>query len=130
MGAEHRLARAMFDEAHRTFAENVRGISIEEALDAGGGFRSILGLMKHTVGWSVVYHSYAFADEPRSWEEIGWPRALREEIEPTEAYLQEMLEWSSRRTSVGWRRFRRRSISTASDRFPGAGPCHSERSSR
>ena len=49
MTAEHRLARAMFEEAHRTFADNVRGISLEEALDAAGGFRSILGLMKHTV---------------------------------------------------------------------------------
>ncbi|CAN5775584.1 hypothetical protein BH18ACT17_BH18ACT17_09440 [soil metagenome] len=96
MGAEHRLARAMFDEAHGTFVDNVRGISIEEALDAGGGFRSILGLMKHTVGWSIVYHSYAFDDEPRSWHETEWPRGLREEIEPTDAYLQEILEWSER----------------------------------
>jgi len=86
----------MFEEAHRTFVDNVRGLSIEEALDAGGGFRSILGLMKHTVGWSVVYHSYAFDEEPRSWDGTEWPRGLRDEIEPTEAYLQEILEWSER----------------------------------
>lgn len=96
MTAEHRLARAMFEEAHRTFVDNVRGISIEEALDAGGGFRSILGLMKHTVAWSAVYHSFAFDDEPRSWDQTDWPRGLRDEIEPAEAYMQEILEWSER----------------------------------
>jgi uncharacterized damage-inducible protein DinB len=94
MGAEHRLAQAAFEEAHRTFTDNVRGISLDEALDAGGGFRSILGLIKHTVGWSAVYHSFAFDDAPRTWEQIEWPRGLRDQIEPTEAYLHEILEWS------------------------------------
>ena len=88
------MAQAAFEEAHRTFTDNVRGNSLDEALDAAGGFRSILGLIKHTVGGSRVYHSFAFEDEPRTWDEIDWPRGLREQIEPTDAYLREIMEWS------------------------------------
>lgn len=101
MGAEHRLARAALEEAHRTFVDNVGELSIEDALEAGGGFRSVLGLMKHVAGWSAVYRSYAFDDEPRHWEETDWPRGLRDRIEPTEAYLQEVLGWFER-TYEGW----------------------------
>jgi hypothetical protein len=54
MGAEHRLARATLEEAHRTFIDEVDRLSIEEALDAAGGFRSILGVMKHVAGWRRV----------------------------------------------------------------------------
>jgi uncharacterized damage-inducible protein DinB len=90
---EHRPARAILEEAHRTFAENVRGISLEEALDAAGGYRSILGIAKHVAGWSAVYHSYAFEPEPRHWDRTDWPRGLRDRIEPSEEYLAEVLAW-------------------------------------
>jgi hypothetical protein len=93
MGPEHRLALASLEEAHQTFVDNVGGISIEEALDAAGGFRSIVGLMKHVAGWSAVYHSYAFDDEPSHWDEIDWPRGLRERVDPTGAYVQDVLDW-------------------------------------
>jgi uncharacterized damage-inducible protein DinB len=93
MGAEHRLARSVLEDAHRTFTDNVRGISLEEALDAAGGYRSILGLIKHVAGWTAVYHSYAFEPEPLHWERIDWPRGLRERIDPDQAYLDEVLAW-------------------------------------
>lgn len=93
MGTERDLAGAMLEGAYRTFVENVRGISLDEALDAGGGYRSILGLTKHVAGWSAVYHSYAFEPEPRHWDRTDWPRGLRDRIEPTQAYLVEVLAW-------------------------------------
>jgi uncharacterized damage-inducible protein DinB len=96
VGAEHRLARATLEDAHATFADNVRGLSLAEALDAGGGYRSILGLMKHVAGWSAVYHSYAFDDRPRHWEETDWPRGLRDRIELAEPYVEAVLAWFER----------------------------------
>jgi hypothetical protein len=57
--------------------------------------------MKHTAGWTVVYHSYAFDESPRSWTDIAWPRELRERIEPTEEYVDEVRRWF-RRSSKRW----------------------------
>lgn len=96
MPAEHRFARATLEEAHRTFVDNVSGISLDEALDAAGGYRSILGLVKHVAGWSAVYHSYAFEQDPRHWDRTDWPRGLRDRIEPTEDYLAEIVAWFQR----------------------------------
>jgi hypothetical protein len=48
------LARTVLRNACDTFAENVRTLTLEEALDAANGYRSILGLMKHTAGWGCV----------------------------------------------------------------------------
>lgn len=93
---DHRLARAMLEEGHRTFVENVRGVSLEEALHAAGGYRSILGIAKHVAAWSAVYHSYAFEPDPRHWDRTDWPRGLRERIEPTQQYLNEILAWYER----------------------------------
>jgi uncharacterized damage-inducible protein DinB len=101
VGAEHDVARSMLEEAHSVFVDNVRDLTIEEALDAGGGFRSILGLMKHVAGWSAVYHSYAFDAVPRSWEETDWPRGLRDSIDQSDAYLHEMRTWFER-TYASW----------------------------
>jgi hypothetical protein len=42
------------------FDDNVRDLTLEEFLDAQAGYRSILGLTKHTAGWTHVYQSYAF----------------------------------------------------------------------
>jgi uncharacterized damage-inducible protein DinB len=93
---DHRLARAMLEEAYRTFVENVRGVSLGEALHAAGGYRSILGIAKHAAAWSAVYHSYAFEPDPRHWDRTDWPRGLRERIEPTQQYLNEILAWYER----------------------------------
>ena len=101
MGAEHEMARATLEDARTVFLDNVRNVSIEEALDAAGGFRSVMGLIKHTAGWTEVYRSYAFDAEPRHWKEIDWPRGLRETIDPSEAYLRELTAWFDR-SSRAW----------------------------
>jgi hypothetical protein len=95
MSEEHLLARAVLGEAFTVFDDNVRTLRLEEFLDAEGGYRSILGLTKHTVGWTHVYHSYAFEEPPRSWEHIDWPRGLRDTIDASEGYVREMLAWFS-----------------------------------
>ena len=96
MGREQRVARSVLDEARRMFVDNVRGLTLEEALDAGGGYRSVLGLMKHTAGWSEVYHSYAFDAEPHHWDDADWPCGLRERIESSQGYVDEVLAWFER----------------------------------
>jgi hypothetical protein len=102
VGEEHLLARAVLDEAFAVFDDNVGTLTLEEFLDAQGGYRSILGLTKHTAGWTHVYHSYAFDDPPRSWEQINWPRGLRDTIDPSDAYVGDVLAWF--RTSCdAWR---------------------------
>jgi uncharacterized damage-inducible protein DinB len=93
---DHRLAQAMLEEAHRVFVENIRAVSLDEALDAAGGYRSILGIAKHAAAWSAVYHSYAFEPDPRHWDRTDWPRGLRDRIEPTPPYLEEILDWFDR----------------------------------
>lgn len=90
---EHRMALSALEYGRRIFVDNVRGLTLEEVLDAAGGYRSILGLIKHTAGWTTVYHSYAFDEAPVPWEETGWPRELRQAIDPSEDYLREVLEW-------------------------------------
>jgi hypothetical protein len=100
MGAEHEMARATLDTARQTFLDNVRGMSIEEALDAAGGLRSVIGVIKHTAGWTAVYRSYAFEAEPRHWNEMDWPRGLRERIERSEAYLAELIDWFDRESQA------------------------------
>jgi uncharacterized damage-inducible protein DinB len=101
MGAEPLTARTTLDAARRMFTDNVEGISLDEALDAGGGLRSIIGLVKHTAAWAAVYRSFAFDEVPRPWDETNWPRELRERIEPSAAYLREVLAWFDR-ASAGW----------------------------
>jgi hypothetical protein len=96
MGAEHALARAVLDDAHRTFVDEVDGLSIDEALDSARGYRSILGIIKHTAAWSAVYRSYAFDEDPRHWDRTDWPRGLRDRIDPSDEYLREVVAWFER----------------------------------
>jgi hypothetical protein len=96
VGDPYDVVLATLGEARGMFADNVRGISLEEALDAAGGYRSILGIAKHVAAWSAVYHSFAFEPEPRHWDQTDWPRGLRDRIEPTEAYLAEIVAWFER----------------------------------
>lgn len=95
------MARRTLDAARQTFLDNVDAITLEEALDAGGGFRSILGLIKHTAGWTEVYRSFAFDEPPRGWTEIAWPRGLRQRIDPSQAYVDEVRMWFDR-VSGAW----------------------------
>ena len=101
MDPEHRMATAGLEAARRMFVENVHGVTLAEALGAAGGFRSVLGLAKHTAAWAAVYHSYAFDERPRSWNETDWPRGLRERIEPTADYFAEVLAWFDR-AAAAW----------------------------
>ena len=96
VGTDRTLAREMLEEAHRAFVENVQSVSLDEALFAAGGYRSILGLTKHVAAWSAVYRSYAFDPEPRHWMETNWPRGRRDTIEPTEDYFAEVVDWFER----------------------------------
>jgi uncharacterized damage-inducible protein DinB len=96
MDAAHRMARAVLEDARRMFVDNVDGLKLGEMLEAAGGYRSILGLMKHVAGWAAVYHSYAFEAEPRHWGETDWPRGLLEEIDPSDAYVAEVRAWYDR----------------------------------
>src|SRR6188508_2939963 len=93
VGEEHLLARAVLDEAFTVFDDNVRDLTLEEFLDAQAGYRSILGLIKHTAGWTQVYHSYAFEHPARSWEQVDWPRGLRDTIDPSDDFAREVLAW-------------------------------------
>ena len=87
------MAELALAEAHRAFVDDVRGLTIDEALSAAGGYRSILGIAKHCAAWSAVYRSFAFDDDPRSWERTEWPRGLIDTIEPTQGYWDEILAW-------------------------------------
>jgi len=87
------LAELALVEAHRAFVDDVRGLTIEEALAAAGGYRSILGIAKHCAAWSAVYRSYAFDTDPRAWDRTEWPRGLVDRIEPTQEYLDEIVSW-------------------------------------
>ena len=91
--SQSRFALALLEEAHRMFVDNLAVVSLEEALDAAGGYRSIVGLAKHVAGWNAVYLSYAFDPEPRHWDQTDWPRGLRDQIGPTQEYLDEILGW-------------------------------------
>jgi hypothetical protein len=84
------------EESHRVFVDNLQGVSIDEALFAAGGYRSILGIAKHVAAWSAVYYSYAFEPIPRHWDETDWPRGLRDRIEPSQTYLNEIVAWFER----------------------------------
>lgn len=93
-------ARAVLDEARGILVANVRNLTLDEALGAAGGYRSILGILKHTAGWSAVYRSYAFDPQPVPWDQTDWPRGLRDRIEGTTSYLGEVLEWFDRSFSA------------------------------
>ena len=87
------LAIRALEFARQGLIANLKGLSLDEALQAAGGYRSILGILKHTAGWSHVYHSYAFEAAPRHWRAIDWPRGLRDTIDPSRAYLDEIVVW-------------------------------------
>jgi len=73
---------------------NVENVSLEEALFLPvGGYRSILGTLKHAAGWSHVYRSYAFDEKPQHWKDINWPHGLRDKIIASREYLDDVIEW-------------------------------------
>jgi uncharacterized damage-inducible protein DinB len=72
---------------------NLSTVTLDEALQAAGGYRSIVGILKHTAGWSHVYRSYAFDAEPKHYAQTAWPRGMRDTIDPTHEYFDEIVAW-------------------------------------
>jgi uncharacterized damage-inducible protein DinB len=87
------LARDMLRSAGDMLHANVRTLTLDEALFADGGFRSILGVLKHIGGWTHVYRAYAFDDEPEHWARTSWPRGLRDTVETSNDYVDEIVRW-------------------------------------
>ena len=40
-----------------------------------------------------MYHSYAFESAPRHWKAVDWPRGLRDTVETSQEYLDEIVAW-------------------------------------
>ena len=93
MSARSDLLLHTLSSARKTLRANIEHVTLEESLASAGGYRSIMGLIKHIAGWSHVYHSYAFDEQPRHWDRTEWPRGLRETIEPSPGYLDELRAW-------------------------------------
>jgi uncharacterized damage-inducible protein DinB len=82
------------DSAFSILSDNLKGLTLEEALFVpSGGFRSVIGTIKHTAAWSHVYRSYAFDVSPVSWLNLQWPHGLRDTIDKSKAYLADMIHW-------------------------------------
>ncbi len=93
MRTRSELALGVLQTSRQMLNNNIKGLALEEALQAAGGYRSVLGILKHTASWSHVYHSYAFDAEPKHLNALDWPRGLRDTIETSQAYLDEMVAW-------------------------------------
>ncbi|MEX0750578.1 MAG: DinB family protein [Dehalococcoidia bacterium] len=87
------LAVATLTSARDQLTRNLRTLTLDEALQSAGGFRSIVGILKHTASWSHVYQSYAFDAQPRHMRSLDWPRGVYDTIETSQAYLDELVEW-------------------------------------
>lgn len=90
------LARHLLNNSFGMVAANLKNVTLEEALYSDGGYRSVLGVLKHIAGWTHVYHSYAFDPAPKHWRQIPWPRRMRDKIETTQDYYDEVIAWWSR----------------------------------
>src|SRR5262245_3921387 len=93
MGARVEQVRGTLAHARMLFNNNARSLTIDEALFAAGGYRSILGVLKHMGGWVRVYWSYAFDKDPKHWNDTSWPRDRRDTIEASPEYLGLVIAW-------------------------------------
>jgi uncharacterized damage-inducible protein DinB len=88
------VAIDMLESSFRLMLSHFENITLEEALFVpGGGYRSVLGTLKHAAGWSHVYRSYAFDEKPTHWKEVEWPHGLRDTVEKSDSYLAAIIEW-------------------------------------
>ena len=88
------LACSILEAAYSMMIRNVAYVTLPVALYVPpGGYRSILGTLKHAAGWSHVYRSYAFDTQPNDWSHIAWPQGRRDTIIPSEEYLLELIDW-------------------------------------
>jgi hypothetical protein len=114
------LAIALLEASHSILTNNIRAVTLEEALGAAGGYRSVLGILKHTVGWSHVYHSYAFDAAPRHWAAQDFPRGLRDTIETTQEYVDAIREWYEQ----SWEAWKSSLSTVADEDFDAPRRCH------
>jgi hypothetical protein len=88
------IVRDHLQHAFGVMTDNLRDLTLEEAFFVPpGGYRSVLGTLKHSAGWSHVYHSYAFDPAPRHWAQLDWPRGLRDTVAKEIQYVDELLAW-------------------------------------
>jgi hypothetical protein len=88
------LSRHLLQHSYQTMKNHLENITLEEALFIPeGGYRSVLGTLKHAAGWSQVYRSYAFDQNPQHWTQIDWPHDLRDEIIISKRYLNDVIDW-------------------------------------
>jgi hypothetical protein len=120
MRSRAELAVATLASARQIVSGNVAGLTIEQALHSAGGHRSALGILKHLAAWSHVYRSFAFDDQPTHWRMLAWPRGLRDTIEPSQSYLDELIAWFNE-SATRWQQ----SLSGLDDEeFDRPLPCH------
>lgn len=89
------IAAFMLRRSFDTFLEHVEDLSLEEMLFVPtGGYRSVLGILKHAAAWGHVYRSFAYDRKPKNWASIDWPSGLRDSINTTEEYVRAIIEWT------------------------------------
>jgi hypothetical protein len=92
--SEMDLAISILESSYRYMMRHMENVTLDEALFVPeGGYRSVLGTLKHAAGWSHVYRSYAFDDIPRHWKDIDWPFGLRDSVIKSPGYLSAVVEW-------------------------------------
>jgi DinB superfamily len=97
MASRSAALQQLLSFSHNMVVANVKSVSLEEMLFVPeGGYRSMLGTLKHIAGWSAVYRSYAFDEQPRHWQYTDWPRGLRDTIDPSQEYVDEVAGWFER----------------------------------
>jgi len=90
------LTQHMLEHGYQEMMDNIQAVTLEEALFVpAGGYRSILGTLKHAAGWSSVYWSYAFEANPRHWKGTNWPLGLRDTVQKSQPYLDAVIAWFS-----------------------------------
>jgi hypothetical protein len=94
MAPKSQMTLHLLDSAYQMMKRHLQKITLEEALFVPpGGYRSVLGTLKHAAAWSHVYRSYAFDAQPKSWAQIDWPHGQRDMIIKSDQYLQDIIAW-------------------------------------
>lgn len=88
------LTRHLLKHAFQVVTGHLDNLTLEEAFFVPeGGYRSVLGTLKHAAGWSHVYRSYAFDPEPKHWNELDWPYGLRDTVIRSQSYVSDVMAW-------------------------------------
>jgi hypothetical protein len=94
MSSKLEMTLQLLNHAHQTMKQNVDKVTLDEALFVPpGGYRSIMGTLKHAAGWRHVYRSFAFDPQPKPWLENHWPHGRRDTIIKSEAYWRDLIAW-------------------------------------